>query len=99
MNTAPAPMPVAGAPEIQAWLIDYITAVIDTPKEDFPVKDTFVTYGLDSVELTIMCGMLEEAFSVTIQPEELFEHPSVAQLSEHVASKLAGAPAASSAAS
>jgi len=81
--------PRATAPEIQSWMIDYITAVIDIPKDNFPVADTFTAYGLDSVELTIMCGMIEEAFAIDVSPEELFEHPSVLLFSQHLAAKVA----------
>ncbi len=98
MNSTPEQKPAAGAADIQAWLIDYISAVIDMPREDFPVNDTFVSYGLNSVELTIMCGMLEEAYAVNVMPEELFENPTVTQLATHIAAKLAAGPGAGSAA-
>lgn len=86
-ETSQAKPPVS-ASEIERWMVDYITSVIDTPKDAFPVTDTFDTYGLDSVEITIMCGMIEEAFAIPIEPDELFAHPTVRDFSRHLAQKL-----------
>jgi acyl carrier protein len=83
-----AARPPADAPAIEAWLVDYIGSVIDVPKEGFPVDDTFDTYGLDSVELTIMAGMIEERFALTVEAGELVENPSVASLARHLAGRL-----------
>lgn len=65
--------------QVRAWMIRYISGVLDLPKQDFPVNDRFDAYGLDSVEAVIMAGVMEEDFRVQVDPMELFEHPSVAE--------------------
>lgn len=69
-------------------MINYITSVIDVPADPFPVEDQFDLYGLDSVEITIMCGMMEEAYGIEVNPTEVFENPSVAALSGHLSRRL-----------
>jgi len=80
---------LADPEQISGWMIQYISSVLDRPKEDFPVDDRFDTYGLDSVEAVIMAGLMEEEFGVPIDPMEMFNHPSVAQFSEYFAEHLA----------
>lgn len=79
----------ADAAAVQAWMVAYVTSVIDVRQDPFPVADRFDAYGLDSVEVTIMCGMMEEEFGIEVNPGEVFDHPSVALLSEHLARRMA----------
>jgi acyl carrier protein len=65
---------------VRAWLIDYISSVLDAPRDDFPTGKRFDEFGIDSVEAVVMAGMLEEAFAVQVDPMQVFEHPSVDQL-------------------
>jgi acyl carrier protein len=81
------PTPPATAVEIRDWMVGYITAVIDIPAEGFPLDDRFDQYGLDSVEITIMCGLMEEQFGIAVNPSEVFDNPSVSLLSDHLAKR------------
>ncbi len=73
---------------IRNWMVAYISSVIDVQQDPFPEAERFDNYGLDSVEITIMCGLLEEQFGIEVNPEEVFEHPSVSALSAHLASRI-----------
>lgn len=81
----PAP---ADAKSIETWMVRYITSVIDVAQDPFPVEDKFDTYGLDSVEITIMCGMMEEEFEIEVNPDQVFDNPSVAAFAEYLAKRL-----------
>ncbi len=91
MQEASATVGTPDQKQVEAWMIDYITSAIDLPKDSFPAEARFDTYGLDSVELIIMAGMMEEAYRLEIEASELFENPSVALFSAHVARRLAAA--------
>jgi acyl carrier protein len=78
----------ADAAAVERWMVAYITSVIDVAQDPFPVAESFDTYGLDSVEITIMCGMMEEEFGIEVNPEEVFDHPSVSSLAEHIARRI-----------
>ncbi len=82
-QTAPA-----DAKGIETWMVRYITSVIDVAADPFPVDARFDTYGLDSVEITIMCGMLEEEFEIEVNPGHVFDHPSVAEFARYLANRL-----------
>ncbi|MFW2828531.1 acyl carrier protein [Sphingomonas sp. ID0503] len=62
---------------LKAWMVDYITSIIDIPAAELPTDQTFTSYGLDSVEAVVMAGVLEEEFGVPVDPASLFEHPSI----------------------
>ncbi|WP_127105426.1 acyl carrier protein [Pararhodobacter zhoushanensis] len=80
--------PPADAEAIQNWMVTYITSVIDVAADPFPVAERFDNYGLDSIEITIMCGMMEETYAIEVGPTEVFDHPSVTELSQHIAGRL-----------
>ncbi|GAB5377981.1 MAG: hypothetical protein AcusKO_44430 [Acuticoccus sp.] len=68
--------------ELRAWMVNYITTVLEVSIEPFPTAATFDIYGFDSAEAVIMAGVMEEEFRVQIDPKLFFEHPSVDQLVE-----------------
>lgn len=79
------------ASEVQAWMEDYIRSVIDVPEGPFPEDARFDSLGLDSVEVTIMAGMIEERFALEVEPSEVLENPNVKALSGHLVNRLASA--------
>jgi acyl carrier protein len=84
-----APKLPISAPALREWLIRYITAILDLPAENFPTSQVFTSYGLDSVEVVVMAGVLEEEFGVPLDPVHLFEYPTV----DAAAAALAADPA------
>jgi acyl carrier protein len=64
---------------LRAWMVDYITSVLELPAESVLTGQKFNEYGLDSVEAVVMAGVMEEEFGVPVDPILLFEHPSIDQ--------------------
>lgn len=62
---------------LRAWMIQYITTVLDLPEGKLDTAESFATYGLDSVEAVVMAGVMEEEFRVPIDPMMFFEHHTV----------------------
>ena len=77
--------------EILPWMEDYIRSVIDIPEGPFPAEERFDALGLDSVEVTIMAGMIEERFGLQVEPGEVLENANVKALSKHLSGRLAPA--------
>ena len=63
--------------ELRRWMIDYITAVLKIDAATLSTSATFDSIGLDSVEAVVMTGVMEEHFGVEVDPELLFENPSI----------------------
>ncbi len=77
------------AASIASWMTSYVSAVLNLPPDAFSPSDQFDAYGLDSVEAVIMAGVMEEEYSVVIEPTELLDHPSIDQFSLVLAARLA----------
>lgn len=88
MPSQTAPSQPADEAVIRDWMVGYITSVIEVPQDPFPVDERFDLYGLDSIEITIMCGMMEEQFAIQVNPDEVFDNPSVSALSRHLALRI-----------
>jgi acyl carrier protein len=69
--------------KLRAWLINYITSVLNLPGEGVPTDQTFDSYGFDSIEAVVMAGVMEEEFGVQVDPIQLFEHPSIDAFAKH----------------
>ncbi|MEJ8571584.1 acyl carrier protein [Microbaculum marinum] len=63
--------------EASEWMTGYIVSALDMQRADFSPDARFDSYGLDSAELVIMAGILEEQFEIEIDPEVLFETPTL----------------------
>ena len=59
--------------ELRAWMVNYITTVLEVPIEPFPTAATFDIYGFDSAEAVIMAGVMEEEFRVQIGRDFVFQ--------------------------
>ena len=88
MTADTPPKQPADAAAVRDWMVAYISSVIDVPQDPFPDGDRFDQYGLDSVEITIMCGMMEERFNIAVNPEEVFNNPTVNALAAHLANRV-----------
>lgn len=65
------------AEDVREWVTNHITQALDIRRDDFSPDATFDSYGLDSAELVIMGGLMEEEFNLEIDPETFFQVPTV----------------------
>jgi acyl carrier protein len=62
---------------LRNWMAKYICSVLGLDSATFSTSDRFDVYGLDSVEVVIMSGVMEEEFQVLVDPNQFFDAPSV----------------------
>lgn len=62
---------------LRAWILDYVSSILETDKSTLSTSAPFDSYGFDSAEVVIMAGAMEEAFGIEIDPNILFEDPSI----------------------
>lgn len=65
------------AETLRSWMTSYIAAVLDLDQDTVATNVSFDSYGMDSVEAVIMAGVMEEEFSIRIDPTMVFEDPSI----------------------
>ncbi len=65
------------AAALRNWLVDYVRAVLDLEADTLSTAAPFDSYGFDSIEAVIMAGVMEEEFSIRIEPTMVFDDPSI----------------------
>lgn len=65
------------ARKLRAWMVEYIASVLGVDENRINLSQPFDVYGLDSAEAVIMAGVMEEEFKVEIDPNVIFEDPSI----------------------
>jgi acyl carrier protein len=75
--------------EIVSWCIDYLSGVLKTPNLSITPASSFSELGVDSVLAVHMATDLGDWLDLVLEPEVIYDHPSVAELSEYLARHLA----------
>lgn len=72
------------APEIQDWLVAYLSDLLKIEPDEVDVTIPFDRYGLDSTAAISLTGDLEEWLGKEIDPTLLYDYPTVEALVEHL---------------
>ena len=76
--------------DITTWLVDYLARILETdPAEIDPVVH-LGEYGLDSAGAAGLSADLQDWLGVPLKESIAFDHPTIEELSEHVATILSG---------
>ncbi|MFY1826257.1 acyl carrier protein [Myxococcus fulvus] len=79
------------AASIQSWCINYVARILDTPPSRIDPNVEVERLGLDSSTAVALIMSLEEHLGIELMPELLFEYPTLASISKHLATKLPAA--------
>jgi acyl carrier protein len=74
-------------PAIRDWCIEYIRRTVDDPAVAVGPDATFAQMGLDSATSAYFIVELEEWLGVELDPELVFEYPTIAELARHIAAR------------
>ena len=75
--------------EISAFCVDQLVDILRVPKESVDVNAKFTRLGLDSAMTVYLLMELEDRLDLELSPETFYDHPTVADLSAHLAEKIA----------
>lgn len=73
--------------EIGAWCLEYIRRMIDDPRIAVGPEIAFAAMGLDSASSAYFIVELEEWLGTELDPEIVFDHPTIAELARHIAER------------
>jgi len=73
---------------LRRWLIEHLAARIDADPAGIDTGKSFDSYGLDSRVVVQVSGALEKVVEARLSPGLLYEHPSIDDLSAHLAQEL-----------
>ena len=75
--------------EISAFCVDQLADILHVPKDGIDPRVNFARLGLDSAMTVYLLMELEDRFDLELSAETFSDHPTVADLSAHLAEKLA----------
>ncbi|WP_439657534.1 SDR family NAD(P)-dependent oxidoreductase [Lentzea sp. HUAS TT2] len=88
-NTPPAVTPGFDPDELRDRvcdvLADKVRQLLKVSAEDLDVDVDLSEYGLDSVIITQLATMVNDALDVDIKPTTMFDHPNLRELAAHIA--------------
>jgi acyl carrier protein len=71
--------------EIRAFCLDYLRNNLEIPAEEIVPEADFARLGLDSGSSVHFLVGLEEWLGRELDPEVIYQHPTVADLARHLA--------------
>ncbi len=80
---------VPTAVEIQNWIINYVADLLEVSASEIDPTVPFERYGLDSASAVGMTGDIEDWLNRKIDPTLLYDYPTVASFSQHLAEAFA----------
>lgn len=75
--------------KIQAWIISYMTELLEVEIEQVDPTIPFDRYGLDSSAAYALTGDLEDWLGSEIDPTAIYDYPTIEALSEYLSSVVA----------
>jgi acyl carrier protein len=75
--------------EISAFCVDKLAEILRIAKDTIDVNAKFARLGLDSAMTVYLLMELEDRLDLELSAETFYDHPTVAELSAHLAGKLA----------
>jgi acyl carrier protein len=71
--------------KIQAWLVSYLSELLNLETDEVDVKLPFERYGLDSAAAASLVGDLESLLNTKLSPTLLYSYPTIETLAKHLA--------------
>jgi acyl carrier protein len=76
---------------IQSWCLQHAAQILNVSAGQIDPNTDVDRFGLDSAMAVALIMELEEWLEIELAPELLFEFPTIAGLSRHLASRVAAA--------
>ncbi len=80
--------------DIRDWCVAYLKRTVDDPAIIVGLDTTFAEMGLDSASAAYFIVELEEWLGRELEPELVFEYPTIADLAHHIVTRSGGADGA-----
>lgn len=72
------------AAEIQAWMISYLSDLLELDPGEIDTKEPLASYGLDSTGAVGMVGDLGSWLDRLVDPEVLYSYPTIDALTHYL---------------
>lgn len=76
---------------VEAWLIGRVLAYGKVDAGSFTPETPLAELGLDSVYALTLCGDIEDAYDLDVDPTIVWDHPTIRQLADGISARLLAA--------
>lgn len=73
---------------LKSWLVDWLAGELAMDPREINPEQTFLSYGLDSVQAMSMVGELESKLGRRLSPTLAWDYPTITTIAEHLAGPL-----------
>jgi acyl carrier protein len=73
------------AMEIRAWLVSYLSELLEIDSNTVCVNSPFDRFGLDSAGVVVMTGDIEDWLGCELHPTLAYDYPTIDSLAMHLA--------------
>lgn len=81
------------ASAVSAWLVNYISSLLDITKEQVTLDKPFSRFGLDSASIAAMTGELSQWLGTEIDPSIAYDYATINKISDYLSHHLSSIPA------
>ena len=81
---------VSRGPEVTRFLRERIAARTGVPLDEVVETSVLVDLGLQSLDAVLVCGEVEDAFNIELDPSAIFEHDTLGDFSSEVTALVDG---------
>jgi acyl carrier protein len=80
---------VRSAEEIQNWIVERLVTDLGIDRSEVDGSQPLVALGVDSMQVVVMIGELEEWLGIKFLDNPLIDYPTIAALSAYLADQVA----------
>jgi len=73
---------------INNWLIEKFAYKKEVEPSEIDVDQLFIDFGIDSTEVLVLAGELEDWIEIELPPTAMWYHPTIAKLSAFIAEEI-----------
>ena len=84
MESTSQPPATQSSSDIHAWLIAYLSELLELDPDEIESDDPLAAYGLDSSGAVCMIGDVGKWLGRDLDPALLYSYPTVAALTRHL---------------
>ncbi|WP_181782870.1 acyl carrier protein [Pseudonocardia pini] len=88
MSAEPTTALATDVPALVAWCRGYLAELLDVPVPEIDPAADFDHLGVDSALAVSLLIEVEERYGVDIDPEALFENPTITAVADHLHERL-----------
>ncbi|AZZ48221.1 polyketide synthase [Rathayibacter rathayi] len=77
------------ADALEEWLIDRVATYGEISPSSFTVTTSLAELGFNSVYALTLCGDIEDAFDIDVEPSLIWDHSNISALAETLCRQLA----------